>query len=182
MTNSAVCVLRTSASRRSCPRAAAKPKKGRGRTWLSALLIIVACLLAPLSVVSVWASGEVSDTERYVSTVAPLASDPAIQDAVSARVTDEIFKYVDLEGLTQEAVDTISANRDLTPRQVAALDALSGPLTSGIESFTGDKVQEIVDPRPSPPHGRRRTRWHMISSLRRCPARTPVPSRSRTTR
>ena len=39
------------------------------------------CALAPLSVVSVWARSEVTDTDRYVDTVAPLAKDPAVQAA-----------------------------------------------------------------------------------------------------
>ena len=73
-----------------------KPKGHWVRTFWSTVLIVVACLLAPLSVVSVWARGEVTDTSRYVQTVAPLAENPAIQDAVSARITAEIFTYVDV--------------------------------------------------------------------------------------
>lgn len=46
------------------------------RNFWSVVLITVACLLAPLSVVSVWARGEVTDTDRYIATVAPLASKP----------------------------------------------------------------------------------------------------------
>ena len=102
--------------------AKAKPRQGsRWRSFWSALLIVVACALAPLSVVAVWAKSEVTDTERYVSTVAPLATDPAVQQAVSARVTEEVLTYIDIPALTQEAIDAISANRDLKPRQTAAL-------------------------------------------------------------
>lgn len=116
----------------------------RWRTFWAVVCITVACLLAPLSIASVWAKGEVTDTERYVATVAPLASDPTIQQAVSDRVTTEVLTYINIEELTSEAIDTITANRDLTPRQTAALTALAGPLDSGIESFVGDKVNEIV--------------------------------------
>ncbi len=91
-----------------------------------------------------WARGEVTDTNRYVETVAPLAQDPAIQEAVTNRITDEIFKYVDVAALTSEAVATISANRDLTPQQTAALQALTGPLNSGIQSYTEDAVNKVV--------------------------------------
>ncbi len=122
----------------------AKPPSHRWRTFWSVVCITVACLLAPLSIAAVWARGEVTDTERYVATVAPLASDPAIQSAVSSRITEEILNYIDIPALTQEAIGTISTNRDLTPRQVAALTALAGPLDSGIEGFIGDKVTQIV--------------------------------------
>ncbi len=123
---------------------APKPKRRWVRTFWSTVLIVVACLLAPLSVVSVWARGEVTDTNRYVETVAPLASDPAIQQAVTARITDEVFKYVDVPALTSEAVATISENRDLTAQQRAALQALTGPINSGIESYTEDAVAKVV--------------------------------------
>jgi hypothetical protein len=121
-----------------------KPKGHWIRTFWSTVLIVVACLLAPLSVVSVWARGEVTDTDRYVATVAPLAQDPAIQDAVATRITTEIFQYIDIETLANDAVSTITENRDLEPRQAAALEALIGPVTQGIESYTGDAVDKVV--------------------------------------
>lgn len=121
-----------------------KPKGHWIRTFWSTVLIVVACLLAPLSVVSVWARGEVTDTDRYVATVAPLAQDPVIQDAVATRITEEIFKYIDVQTLANDAVSTITENRNLPPRQAAALEALIGPVTQGIESYTGDAVNKVV--------------------------------------
>lgn len=117
----------------------------RWRSFWSAVLIVLACILAPLSVVAVWAKSEVTDTERYVATVSPLAADPAIQQAVSDRVTQEVLSYIDVPALTQQAIDAISANRDLKPRQTAALESLGGALDSGIEGFVGDEVTKIVE-------------------------------------
>jgi hypothetical protein len=37
-------------------------------------LLIVACVLTPLSVLAVWTKNTLLDTDQYVSTVAPLAS------------------------------------------------------------------------------------------------------------
>jgi hypothetical protein len=121
-----------------------KPKGHWIRTFWSTVLIVVAVILAPLSVVSVWARGEVTDTQRYVATMAPLAENPAIQDAVATRITDEIFKYVDVSALATEAVDTLTSNRDLNARQTATLEALVGPLTQGVESYTADAVNKVV--------------------------------------
>ena len=39
---------------------------------LSFVVLSIACLLAPLALVAFWASGLVSDTDRYVEAVAPL--------------------------------------------------------------------------------------------------------------
>ena len=55
----------------------------RWRTILAVLLIVVGCVLAPLAGVAVWARNQVTNTDRYVRTVAPLASDPAIQTAIA---------------------------------------------------------------------------------------------------
>lgn len=124
---------------------APKPKSGhRIRTFWSVVPITVACLLAPISVVAVWANGEVSNTDRYVATVAPLASDPAIQQAVSARVSTAILQRLDVPALTQQAVSAITDNRNLDPRKTAALTALAGAVNGGVEGLIKDKVTQVV--------------------------------------
>ena len=50
----------------------------RWSTILAVLLIVVGCVLAPLAGVALWARNQVTNTDRYVRTVAQLASDPAI--------------------------------------------------------------------------------------------------------
>ena len=72
----------------------AKPTIQRRSAWwtvTSSVLIVLACVLAPLSVASVWASAELSDTQQYVETVAPLAEDPAVQQAVADEVTGVVI-------------------------------------------------------------------------------------------
>ncbi len=49
------------------------------------MLIVLASLLAIVSVLVVFVRNEVLDTNTYVATVGPLASDPAIQSAVANR-------------------------------------------------------------------------------------------------
>ena len=71
-----------------------------GRTSAAVVLILLGVLCAPLSVVAVWAKRQVTDTNRYVATVAPLASDPAIQAAVTTQITNQIFTYLDVDGIT----------------------------------------------------------------------------------
>jgi hypothetical protein len=76
----------------------------RWRTILAVLLIVVGCVLAPLAGVALWARNQVTNTDRYVRTVAPLASDPAIQQAVADQITAQIFSYLDVQGLTNQTV------------------------------------------------------------------------------
>jgi hypothetical protein len=85
----------------------------------------------------------VSDTDRYVETVAPLADSPEVQAAVTARLTDRIMGLLDVEAVTKDAIDALAA-RGLRQRAVAGLTALSGPLTQGVENFVGTQVGRIV--------------------------------------
>ena len=64
---------------------------------------------------AVWARNQVTNTDRYVRTVAPLASDPAIQQAVADQITAQIFTYLDVQGLTNQAVDALAAQGVRTP-------------------------------------------------------------------
>ena len=63
------------------------PARQRWRTVVATLLIVIGCVLAPLSVVAIWSSNQVTDTDRYIATVSPLADEPAIQDAIADKIT-----------------------------------------------------------------------------------------------
>jgi hypothetical protein len=118
-------------------------RRQRWRSLVATLLIVVGCILAPLSVVAVWTKNLVTDTDRYVTTVAPLARDPAIQSAVADKVTAEIFARLDVAGITNQAVDAL-ADRGLPPLVATQLHALSGPMASGVESFVRTEVGKVV--------------------------------------
>jgi hypothetical protein len=115
----------------------------RWRTIVAALLIVLACVLAPLAGVAVWARNQVTNTDRYVQTVAPLASNPAIQNAITDQITTQIFTYIDIHGLTIQALDGL-AGRGLPPRVAGQLEALATPVANGVQSFTHTQVGKIV--------------------------------------
>ncbi|MGW0928323.1 hypothetical protein [Streptomyces sp. NPDC002644] len=58
----------------------------RLRDVLSAALTAAACLLLPFGVLAAWAVHGIADTGRYVTTMAPLASDPAVRGLVADTV------------------------------------------------------------------------------------------------
>ncbi|WP_228386407.1 hypothetical protein [Streptomyces katsurahamanus] len=119
-------------------RGSARPSHHRVRSFFSALLIVIGCVLAPLSAVAVWTADEVGDTDRYVATVAPLASDKDVQAAVANRVTDAVMRHIDLNSLLEGAAP---ADR---PRLAKALARLAGPLENALRSFVHDKAQAIA--------------------------------------
>jgi hypothetical protein len=116
----------------------------RWRTIVATLLIVVACMLAPLSVAAIWTRNQVTNTDRYVATVTPLASDPAIQNAIADQITAQVFTYIDIKGLTTQAVDAL-AGRGLRPELADQLQAFAVPIANGVQSFTRSQVGKIVE-------------------------------------
>jgi hypothetical protein len=120
-----------------------KPRRQRWRSVVATLLIVIGCILAPISVVAVWTKNLVTNTDRYVATVAPLASDPAIQSAIADKITAEIFMHLDVAGITNQAVDAL-AERGLPPLVATQLHGLSEPLASGVQGFVRTEVGKVL--------------------------------------
>jgi hypothetical protein len=104
---------------------------------------VIGCVLAPLAGVAVWARNQVTNTDRYVRTVAPLATDPAVQTAVADQITAQVFTYLDVQGLTNQAVDAL-AEQGVRPQAADRLRGFAGPLASGTQSFVRTEVGKIV--------------------------------------
>ncbi|MFG2354929.1 hypothetical protein [Streptomyces sp. NPDC048521] len=67
----------------------------RLRSALSAVLIALSCLLVPFGALAAWAAYGLADTGRYVTTMAPLATDPDVREAVADTVGEGILRAVD---------------------------------------------------------------------------------------
>ncbi|MFC3350152.1 hypothetical protein ACFOOM_22545 [Streptomyces echinoruber] len=65
------------------------------RGVLSAALIALSCLLVPFGTLAAWARYGLADTGRYVATMAPLAGDPDVRDAVADTVGAGILREID---------------------------------------------------------------------------------------
>ncbi|MFD5156487.1 hypothetical protein ACFWMJ_00160 [Streptomyces hawaiiensis] len=64
----------------------------RSRNVLSAVLLLLACLLVPFGALASWAAHGLTDTGRYVRTMAPLAADPDVRRAVADAVADGVLR------------------------------------------------------------------------------------------
>ncbi len=124
-----------------------QPAPGGRRGWwrpvVAGALVALAALIAPLSVLSTWASGQIQDTDRYLATVGPLASHPDIQEAVATRMEQVIFSYLDVDAAIDEVVAGLET-AGIPDRAVATLEALSGTLASSIQSFVRDRIDALV--------------------------------------
>jgi hypothetical protein len=103
----------------------------RWRTPVHWIALVLAALLAILSVVAVWTRNQVLDTDRYVETVAPLAREPSIQDVLIDRLTDAIAP----PDRTAEFV------RGLLPPRA---DPLATTVGTAVEGFVRDKLGEFI--------------------------------------
>lgn len=132
------------------PAAAAGPTAPAGRRrdgwWRGPVVVgclVLLAILAPAAVLATWAHDEVADTDRFVQTMAPLSEDPAVREAVSDRITDELTSRLDVRGITRQAVDAL-ADQGLPEGVAVSLSALGTPLASGVENFVAEQVARLV--------------------------------------
>ncbi|MEU8516558.1 hypothetical protein AB0C76_33985 [Kitasatospora sp. NPDC048722] len=106
-------------------------------------LIVIASLLSLMSVLAVWTSSFVGDTDRYVQTVAPLATEPDIQEAVTNRVTQVVLEQIDVDALVKQLSDA-AAQQGVPQNAANLIDNLSGPIKSGLTQLVSSTVNKVV--------------------------------------
>jgi hypothetical protein len=112
------------------------------RTPVAVVLIFLGCLLAPEAVLGVWASNQVSDTGRYVANVEPLIHDPAIQNALTDKITIQITNRLNVTGVINQATAQLN-NKGLT--RISSLLKTFGPqIASSVTGYIHSAVHSIV--------------------------------------
>jgi hypothetical protein len=124
-------------------RRTAAVKHRRLRYAGASVLLVLAFLLAPVSVVAAWVDDEISDTDRYVQTVAPIATEPAVQNLVIDRLTNRVVGNVDVKAITASLAATLESN-GAPPVVVDHTEALTGPLKSALTSAVHQVVARVV--------------------------------------
>ncbi|MFJ4668371.1 hypothetical protein [Kitasatospora purpeofusca] len=115
----------------------------RLRTSGSVVLIVVSSLLALLSVIAVWTNSIIGDTDRYVATVGPLASNPDVQAALTNRVTSEVLAQIDVKAVVDE-LSQAAVQQGAPPELGKLIGGLSGPITSGLTQLVSTTVNKVV--------------------------------------
>lgn len=108
-------------------------RRRRVRGVSTAILVIVAVVLFTAAVPGVWVRRTLGDTDRYVSMVAPLAEDPAVQEYLARTVTTQVFSALQVEERLGSALS------ERAPRLVF----LAGPITDAVRGYVQDKVRQI---------------------------------------
>ncbi len=92
---------------------------------MSAALTALACLLLPFGALSAWAAYGLADTGRYVTAMAPLAENPAVQEAIADNIGAGIVHAI-----------------DVGPFEGSALEG--SPFESGANHFVQDAVHSFT--------------------------------------
>ncbi|WP_404432267.1 hypothetical protein LG299_16630 [Microbacterium lacus] len=118
--------------------------RGRWRAIVSALVIVIAAILVPVSIVSAWARVQLVEEDAFVATLAPLVDDPAVQALIIDEATGAINAQVDFDQLTANVFDGIS-ELGLPPRAEAALGLLQAPAADGLRGLVDQTVTRVVE-------------------------------------
>lgn len=103
----------------------------RGRTLLVAVLVAMAAICATAMVPAIWGRNLVLNNDRYVQTLAPLASDPGVQNAVIAAVNAQFADKVDIASLAKDVLPPAAA-------------PLAGPLQAAAQSLVNTVITRFV--------------------------------------
>jgi hypothetical protein len=109
----------------------AGPKLRRTRGITAWVLVVLVAILFPLSVMTVWVVNTVTNTDRYVETMAPIATNPVVISHTSTRLTEELFSTVNVE----------QKLASLLPKKAKPIAA---PLTSTMQSFVNKQVTRAL--------------------------------------
>ena len=110
------------------------PKRHRLRRIFAPILVALAVIVFTITVPAAWGARTVLNTDRYVATVAPLAEDPAVQQSIATRLTDEVFAALNVQEVISSALASIGERATL----------LAGPLTNALHGFVQEQVLKIV--------------------------------------
>jgi hypothetical protein len=117
-------------------------KAPRWRRIVGAILVILGCILVPLSVSAVWVRNTLLDTDNYVETVAPLADNKDVQEALATNITNAIYTQVDVEAEVKDALGEVGPRAEVLAAPIAAaLQNLTHKLA--LEAFKTDQFQTL---------------------------------------
>jgi len=108
-------------------------RRRKTRVVFTAILLVLSILCFTIAVPGLWARRTVFNTDQYVATVAPLASDPAVQEYLARTITEEAFTALDVQSRLQQVLQ----ERD------ARLAFLAGPLADGLKGVVQSQLQNL---------------------------------------
>ncbi|MEI6620955.1 MAG: hypothetical protein WCP28_03500 [Actinomycetes bacterium] len=105
------------------------------RSVVSAICMVLAFILLPISIVGFWGQKTLTNTEQFVNTVGPLAAAPEIQQAVATEVSQAVVKQIDVKKYVNDIFGPV-----LGPK----LDAAAAPLEAALETAIDKAALKVM--------------------------------------
>lgn len=109
----------------------------RVRTVTAVIVLILAAVLTTPALVAHWGQRTLSDTQRYLATVEPLINEPAVQEAITAKVITALESQVDVGAI----VDNLFAG---VVTDEARRAQLAGVVAGGVNGLVEGQVRQFV--------------------------------------
>lgn len=123
----------------------AAPRRIGARSIAALLALILGLGLLPLGTVTYWGNRTVTDSERYLETMGPLAYSEEVQDSLSVFLTDKIEEQVDPEALVNQVfaglIEEYPSLKALVPIVAGAIDSLIAQVVDRL--VRSDQFQEL---------------------------------------
>ncbi|HEV7774325.1 MAG TPA: SHOCT domain-containing protein [Conexibacter sp.] len=103
----------------------------RGRRYAVRTLLVLATVLAVLSIVAVWANRQLLNADNWADTSTTLLENPAVKSAVSGYLIDQVYANVNVSE---------ELSRALPPR----LKPLAGPAAGGLQNVAQDVTDKAL--------------------------------------
>lgn len=110
----------------------------------------LACLLVPFGALAAWVAYGLADTSRYVTTLAPLAADPDVRDAIADSVGAGIVRETDVGGqmrpFVRDAVRSFTRTEAFRTAWDAGNRAVHDAVLSALRDGRGGEVTVDLAP------------------------------------
>ena len=129
----------------------AQPKPAQRRIGARSIAAVLALILGlgllPLGTVTYWGHRTVTDTERYLETMQPLAYDEDVQDSLAVFITDKIEAQIDPEELVNQLfaglIEQYPSLKALVPIVAGAVDSLIAQVVDRL--VRSDQFKQLWD-------------------------------------
>ena len=112
--------------------------KARASRWtltarriLVGLLVVLSCLGLVAGVVAYWTHETLLKTDRFMAVVGPLGQDPAVQQMIADKATEQIFTGLQVESRVKDALPD-------------KLGILAAPITKAVRDFTQARMEKFT--------------------------------------
>jgi hypothetical protein len=92
---------------------------------------VLGFILVPLSAVAIWSNNQLTNTDRYVDTVSPLADNEHVQQTVATAVVNALFSNVNVAGEIESAL----------PKRA---EFLGEPIANAMRNYATDVAERLL--------------------------------------